>query len=226
VKLGQNLFALDLGRVKRDLEMVSVVHSVAVERIMPNTLRLRVVERAPLAQFYVPRLQGTNGFQMAVFRLDEEGCVIAALEPRQRSEPATPADEVYPEIRGGNLNDMAPGKRVDSAQVRAALKLISEFEHSPMAGLVDLQQVDVSSPNVLQVKTTQDCKVTFSALDFDKQFGRWREINDEARKMGKAISTLDLSVPNNIPVLFVDAGTLPPVIPRTKTPQHTRKKNV
>src|SRR5258706_14764987 len=42
VKPGENLLALDLARVKRDLELVSRVRSVAVERLLPHTLRLRV----------------------------------------------------------------------------------------------------------------------------------------------------------------------------------------
>src|SRR6266540_5550445 len=45
VKPGDNLFALDLARVKRDLEMVPVIGSVSVERVLPRTLRIRVTER-------------------------------------------------------------------------------------------------------------------------------------------------------------------------------------
>src|SRR5690349_15881664 len=41
VKPGDNLLALDLGRVKRNLELVSLVQSVAVERVLPHTLRVR-----------------------------------------------------------------------------------------------------------------------------------------------------------------------------------------
>src|SRR6188508_75675 len=52
VKAGQNLFALDLARVKRDLELVPAIESVAVERVLPQTLKIRVVEREPLAQIH------------------------------------------------------------------------------------------------------------------------------------------------------------------------------
>ena len=45
VKPGENLFALDLARVKRDLEMVPLIDSVSVERVLPRTLRIRVTER-------------------------------------------------------------------------------------------------------------------------------------------------------------------------------------
>src|SRR5712692_6307859 len=45
VKLQDNLLALDLARVKRDLELAPAIKSVAVERDLPHTLRLRVTER-------------------------------------------------------------------------------------------------------------------------------------------------------------------------------------
>jgi len=54
VKLGDNLFALDLARVKRDLEMVPLVSFVSVERLLPRTLRIRVNEREPVVQVNVP----------------------------------------------------------------------------------------------------------------------------------------------------------------------------
>src|SRR5689334_4702770 len=37
VQAGQNLLALDLGRIKRDLELVPLIQSASVERILPHT---------------------------------------------------------------------------------------------------------------------------------------------------------------------------------------------
>src|SRR5665213_543226 len=42
VKTGENLMALDLARVKRDLELQPAISCVAVERILPRTLKLSV----------------------------------------------------------------------------------------------------------------------------------------------------------------------------------------
>ena len=50
VQKGDNLFGLDLQRVKRDLEMVPLIETAAVDRVLPETLRLRITERRPLAQ--------------------------------------------------------------------------------------------------------------------------------------------------------------------------------
>src|SRR5882757_7665492 len=54
VKPGANLIALNLATVKRNLELVSAIDSVSVERVLPRTLKVRVTERDPVAQVNVP----------------------------------------------------------------------------------------------------------------------------------------------------------------------------
>src|SRR5262249_15689965 len=49
IRAEQNLMALDLARVKRDLELVPMVQSASVERLLPHTLRIHISEREPLA---------------------------------------------------------------------------------------------------------------------------------------------------------------------------------
>ncbi|MDB6109749.1 MAG: putative cell division protein FtsQ [Pedosphaera sp.] len=226
VKTGENLLALDLARVKRDLEMVSMVRSVAVERVLPHTLRLRVLEREPLAQIYVPQLRTNGLYEIDILHMDGEGYVMSLLDPRQRTVPVTDTNDVLPVISGLNPNLLTPGRRVDSQQARAALQLIAAFERSPMSGLLDLRRVDVSSPEILLVTTSQANEITFSIQDLDRQLRRWREIYDQGQKLNRAIATLDLSVPNNIPARWTEASAVPPIPPRIKNPPHTRKRNV
>ncbi len=226
VKPGENLLALDLARVKRNVEMASVVQSVAVERILPHTLRLRVTERDPLAQVYVPQFRANGPVQMNILHFDELGYVMTPLDPRQRATPVAPGEDTLPVIRGGNQNEFIPGKRVDSQQVRAALQLISAFNHSAMAGLVDVRTIDVSSPEILRVTTGQGTEVVFSIVDPDRQLRRWRGIYDWGQRMNKGFLTLDLSVSNNIPARLAAGGAPPPLNPKTKNTQRTRRKNV
>ena len=226
VKPGQNLFALDLARVKRDLELVSVVRSVAVERVLPHTLRVRVSEREPLAQIFVAQARADGGFEMNLFHLDRDGFIMALLDPRQRAIPAADSEDALPVVTGTNPNLMAPGRRVDSPQIASALKLLDAYNHSPMSGLLDLTKVDVSSPDILVATTSQGAEVTFGLEDLERQLRRWREIYDQGLKISKAVATLDLSVPNNIPATWVDPASLPPIMPKLKNQQHTRKRNV
>jgi len=60
IKGDENLLALDLALVKKNLEHIPYVHSVSVEPILPHTLRIRIIEREPVAQIYAhgPRAPG------------------------------------------------------------------------------------------------------------------------------------------------------------------------
>jgi len=226
VRRGENLLALDLARVKRDLEMQAVIESVSVERILPGTLRLRISEREPVAQVTVPQPHQGGGLELKTFQIDQDGWVMLPLDPRQRAVPPTEADDQLPLILGINAADLQPGRKLDSPQVQAALKWIDMFESSPMANLVDLKKIDVLSPEVLIVTTGQGSQITFSLDNFDQQLRRWQKIHEECARSNKTIATLDLAVKDNTPLRFTDAGATPPSIPKTLKPQRTRRRNV
>ena len=226
VKPGDNLLALDLGMVKRNLELVPLVKAAAVERVLPRTLRIRVTEREPIAQAYAPQPRADGrGYDMTVFQVDDEGAVMSPLQLRQRATPLAQAGEQLPTLAGIDPINLAPGKKLDSPQVRAALDLIVAFEHSPMAGLADLRRVDVSSPGVLVATTGQGSEVTFALADFDRQLHRWRFIYDKCQAQNMGIGSLDLAVPSNIPTRLIDARAVVPVTPKAK-PSTNRKRNV
>jgi hypothetical protein len=158
--------------------------------------------------------------------MDEEGYVMALLEPQQQAVPTLESNDELPEIVGIAPNLPTPGRRVDSQQARSALQLLVAFEHSPMANVLELRRVDVSSPEVLQVTTSEGSTVTFAVQDLERQLRRWHDIYDLGQKLNKAVASLDLSVPNNIPARMVDASTVPPGNPKVKNQQRNRKRNV
>ena len=226
VRPGQNIFALDLARVKRDLEMVPLIDSVSVERVLPRTLRIRVTEREAVAQVNVPRPNSRGGVEVAVFHLDPEGFVMVPLDPRQRTTPLAQSDEQLPVLTGVGLHELQPGRRLELPQVRAALHLIVEFAHSPMAGLVDLRRIDAGMPEILVVTTGQGSEVTFGLEKPDRQLRRWREIHDLGQRMHRSIASLDLAVTNNIPARWLEASIAPGASPKPPKTIRTKKKNV
>jgi len=226
VKPGANLLALDLASVKRDLELVPLVQSVSVERILPRTLRIRVTEREPMAQVNVPRPRPGGGVDLAVYQLDASGYAMLPLDLRQRAILLNQPGDALPAICGVNSTELQPGRRLGAPQVQAALRLIMAFDQSPMAGLVDLRRVDVSSPEVLVVTTGQGSEVTFGLADLEQQLRRWRDIFDLGQTMSKAIAGLDLAVTNNIPARWIEASAVLPVAPKSTKPLRPRKKHV
>ncbi len=225
-KLGENLIALDLTSVKRNLELVSTIDSVSVERILPRTLRIRVTERQPVAQVDVPCAGTTGGITVSVFQLDADGYVMQPLDPRLCVIPLSQVSGQLPVIVGLNMYELRPGHRVESPQVRAALQLVAAFDYSPMSGFVDLRRIDVSSPGVVVATTGQGSRITFSLDNLDQQLRRWREIYDLGQRMNRAIVTLDLAVSNNVPVRWMEASVPPVTVPKSVNPAHIRRKNV
>jgi hypothetical protein len=226
VKLEENLFALDLVRVKRDLELIPLVQSASVERILPHTLRVRITEREPIAQVNVPRPRASGGFELLVYQLDADGWVVLPLDPLQRPTPLNQPDDSMPVICGINASALQPGRRLTAPQVQAALQLVVAFGQSPMAGLVDLKRVDVSSPEVLVVTTGQGSEVTFGLTDFEQQLRRWHTVFELGRKTGNAVATLDLAVADNIPLRWLEASAVPPAPPKSPKPLRPKKKHV
>lgn len=226
VKSGQNLIALDLATVKRNLELVSAIKSVSVERVLPGTLRIRVAERDAIAQVDVPHADPQSGIAISVFQLDANGFVMQPLDPRLRVVPLAQMNVPLPVLTGLNVFQLQPGHRLDSPQALAALNLVAAFQHSQMAGLAELQRIDVSSPNVVVVTTTQGSEITFSLDNLQQQLARWREIYDLGRRMNKNIASADLAVANNVPVHWTDMVSAPDAAPENSNTQNSRRKNV
>ena len=219
---GANLIALDLAAVKRNLELVSTVDTVSIERILPRTLIIRITERRPVAQVNVLRSLPTGEMMVSVFQLDVNGYVMQPVDPHLSSLPLDQLKSPFPAIAGLSTCELQPGHRLKSAQGLAALRLIDAFGHSPMTGLVDLQSVDVSAPGVLVATSIAGGEVTFATDRLDLQLRRWREVFDWGHSAGKTIASMDLAVSNNAPVKWNEPSESTPQL----RPAHSRRKNV
>jgi cell division protein FtsQ len=226
VKLGANLIALDLASVKRNLELVPMIDEVSVERVLPCTLKVRVTERKPVAQVNVPMVTTSGEIAAAAFQLDMNGYVMKPLDPRLCVIPLLQMSAQLPWVTGLNVYQLQPGHRIESSHVQAALQLIGAFNHSPMAGLVDLRRVDVSQLGVVVATTGQGGEITFGLENFEQQLARWRAIYDLPMNKGKIITSLDLAVANNVPFHSVDMVSVPAIAPNNLNPIKYRRKNV
>jgi cell division septal protein FtsQ len=225
IKTGDNLLALDLARVKRDLEMIPLIDAASVERIPPHTLRIRVFEREPIAQINVLRPGGTQPVELAACYINAAGYVMLPLDPRQRSA-AAPPPEPLPRLGPLNPDDVQPGRRITSPQVAAALQLLLRFGQSPMASLVDFKAIDLSCPDVLTVTTDQGAEITFGLADLDQQLRRWQAICERGQRENKIIASLDLAVTNGIPARWFETNPPAPLFPTPPKPIRPRRNHV
>lgn len=228
VRTGANLIKLDLAEVKQNLEMESTIETASVEKVLPHTLRISVTERNPIAQVNMPCVDGNGNLAVAVTQLDKYTVAMRPRDPRECVVPVTQLNPQLPVITGVNPVRLKLGEAVPAPEfgrVQAALGLIAAFDHSPMAGLVDLRSVDIDSPGVLVVRTGQGAQVTFGLDNFDQQLRRWRQIYDFGLHQQHSIASADLAVANNVPVRWMLAGSAPVTAPKVKTLK-PRRNNV
>ena len=231
VETGQNLLAVDLDRVRQDLEMIPWVQRAEVEALRPDCLRLGVWEREPLVQVVVWRLNTVDGGAWPETNyLDAEGFVLPPLHP-QWMKPGEPADFAHlTRLTGLDRAEVNPGQRIRRPRVTAALNLVQAYEASTMYSLVDLEELDVSGNDVLTGTSRQGSRVAFGLADYERQMRLWRSIHDYTVVRSQSIDWLDLSVTNNLPARLkeVSANSSPPGAPtpspgRTPRPQRNRR---
>ena len=198
---GANLFQVDLMRVKRDLEMVPMIKTAAVDRVLPDTLRIRVSERNPVAQVVLYRQSDKGNLDRKIFWVDQHGFVMEPLNPKLAGKNRS--KKWLPVLVGLNQVDLQPGRSMKSPQVRAALQLIIRFDLSPMAGLAHMRHINITGRETMEVVTWQGATVRLSLHGLDRQLARWHQIYDLGRKYGRAIATVDLSIKNNLPVRWM-----------------------
>lgn len=197
VKKGDNLFQLDLLRMKRDLEIVPLIEVAAVDRVLPDILRIRVTERKPVAQVIVYKQNTEGNLERRNLLVDKLGFMTEFVESKNAEKKWLPV------LMGVNQADLIPGRTIESTQVLAALQLISRFDLSPMAGLAHMRFIDTASRETMEVRTWQGATVRLSLFGLDRQLTRWRQIHDLGRKHNRAITRVDLSIKNNLPVLWM-----------------------
>ncbi|MCS7089332.1 MAG: FtsQ-type POTRA domain-containing protein [Verrucomicrobiota bacterium] len=210
VQPGMNLLALDLSQVKRGLELVPYVAGVWVERVFPDTLRIHVRERRPLAIVQVPLPLPGGGVDFVQYGIDGEGVVVPPMDPRLVGM-GPPPEPTLPLLRGVGLHEVQPGRKLEHGSITAALGWLKALQRSPMAGLVEIRELTVGD-GVLEVVTADDARITFGLRDFERQLLRWREIYEAGLRHQRCIETLDLAVGNNIPVRWRGGETngIPP----------------
>lgn len=226
VREGQNLLALDLPRIKRDLELIPLIESASIERRLPGELVVRVREREPVARVIVfaPRGAETVLEPMSLF-LDEHGMVIPPVLRSLNTNGFDAATANLPTITGVGTNSLRPGYFVQSPRMMAALKWIRAYRDSQMLGQVELSAVDIASDTALLVSTEQGNEVSFGYRDFAPQIARWQKIHELGRRRSLSLATLDLAVTNYVPAVWMEVtNTLPAV--RAVQPSPYRKRNV
>ncbi len=206
LKGGDNLMALDLNQIKRNLERIPVIATASLERILPDVLRVKVAERRAVARVTMV-LPHDSGYYPATIPLDPKGYVLVPLQRNHVKDARVLNYAALPELKGVDEAELRTSGLLQSPNVLAALRLVENFRHSNLVGTIEIREIDIRPSGILVVSTTAGARVKFSSEhDFRPQLLRWRQIHDTGRQQGLTIVDLDLSITNNVPTKWRSAG--------------------
>ena len=181
---GDNLFLLDPGELRRRLLAIPGVENSEVFRILPHTLRLRVIERVPRAVLSNPRSEWV---------VDETGAVIPRLESMSATVP-------LPVILGISTTGVKAGMVLES--LRPALELIMLTVRSfPDISII---AVNVRNPERLEFfmrfRGQKSCKVILPVRhqNFTYLLSALQSAIIYAERQGDTRGTFDLSFGRNV----------------------------
>jgi cell division protein FtsQ len=195
---GENLWALNLHQITHDLEKLPYVADAKVERHFPDTISILIHERVPVVKIVGLSIDlGTR----ETFYLDRDGVV---LKPRQ--DETVP---LLPEIIGltDAQDELEPGRKLDQSNLKCAMEILDEIDHSQLHTSIDIRTIDVTNPLSITMTTRQDMAITFRLDEnlIDQQLQRLLQIVNDVRFQQRPISSVDLTPDSNVPVTFAQA---------------------
>jgi len=145
---GLNLFGVDIGQIRNNLESVPLISSVEVRRQLPDTLKIRVSERVALA-----RLVCDGGLPLAV---DREGYVLG---------PSYPASAM-PKLYGILAPELKPGSYIRDEDIRDAIELLDLCDTTPVGQFVQIASINVGDRELLDIQLTRGPRVLMARDQF------------------------------------------------------------
>ncbi len=138
--IGRNIFYVPLSERRRQLEQLPWVERASVMRLLPDQIRVSIVERQPVAFALQPN--GLTGL------VDADGVLLtmpaAMMSQRHYS---------FPVVSGINAGDSLDARR---ARMAVYQRLLSELDSGGQKISNQISDVDLSDPEVLRIRMQDD----------------------------------------------------------------------
>jgi cell division protein FtsQ len=190
--IGRNIFFVPLNQRRKELEAIPWVQRATVMRLLPNQIRVNVVERQPVA--FV-----RQGQQVGL--VDADGVLLSM-------RPAVMAQHNYsfPVVTGLN-----PGDPLAMRKARMAVyeRLLAELDANGQHLSEQISEIDLTDPQdarVLMPEQGTDILGHFGDDRFLERYQRYKAHIAEWRQQYAKLSAVDLRYDNQV-VLEMSAGT-------------------
>jgi cell division septal protein FtsQ len=192
---GENIFAVNLGKVHDQLQQLPQVDDVQVVRKLPAEIDITVTERKPIAWMTDAKEISDPFDSEAAFLVDARGVLM-------KEKKLLPEYLGLPLISGCTGESLEPGKIVESFEAKAALELLRLSTRSFMQTRFQIREIDISKGYCLAVTDKNHTRVTFGFDNLDEQLQRLEQFLVYSDDTKRELATVNLLVQRNIPITF------------------------
>jgi cell division septal protein FtsQ len=192
---GENIFRVNLGRVRDNLRRLPQVDDVEVVRKLPREIDIHVIERKPVAWITGDKQISDPFVSDAAFLVDARGVLM-------REKKLLPEYLGLPLISGCSSESLEAGKVVESLEAKTALELLRLSTRSFMQTRFLIREIDVSKSYCLLVTDKNHARVTLGLNDLEAQLERLEQFLVYCDDSKQELETVNLLVQRNIPLTF------------------------
>jgi len=176
LQIGTNLFSVDFDKLRKKLEEVPLVESVAIERKLPDTLNIKVIERVAIAQIrWNPRA--------LPFLLDRHGVIL----------PMTRSGQALPLIEGLKLEKVRLGNRVNRPGITQCLDILAAADQLGLGSQVSFASFNIRYPDFVTAVVNGEITVRFPLHSGREKLVRLVSVLQIAKEQGRRLKTIDLT---------------------------------
>ncbi len=182
IETGMNMHLVDIAKMRKALLRVPVIRTVAIRRIMPDRIDIRLSERLPIACLGLHRVLGA----------DQTGYVFTIAPPRTAMPAIT-----------GYLDQISPGIRLQGRLLNA-VEVVDVLNRTPLGGLIRVELLDVREPDHLVLRLIDGPLVALSWADMamstpesrlalEEKLRSLARVMDDARSKNRRLTKVDLT---------------------------------
>ena len=180
-----SLLAIDLPRLGTRLARDPFIQTVALRRLLPDTLEVAIQEQSPAL---VIRSRGQS------LIVDTGGHVLRDFDPEQ--------DGTLPELILNQQHVLSPGMRLDLKEIERAFELLHTYRESPLHDTMRLRELSVSASGASVWKVEPyTFQLRFGEGQIVSQLGRLPHVLTYIAHQGLEVQAIDLSYRNRIIVI-------------------------
>lgn len=185
LKPGLPILDYSINGARRALVGDPMIRAATVVRRMPNTVEVRVIERAPIARL---RSGGED------FLVDGDAYLFDLTDDASLA--------TLPRVKGVRIKDPKQGMRVEDEKLSTALFVIKLYWASSMPSLMQIESVDVNNLSNVKLypmpgpKTSRGAEFLLGDGKFEKRLAR---LNVALCNTSEPLGRLDLRLPSRVP---------------------------